>query len=262
MTKREKAWYMIGGSIAFLIALLVLKQSVTPTPVCDPKIKSKTVILLDHSESISKQTADVIVERTWKHIEENVPAGELITVYEITKLSKTNLQPSFEGCKPRAQGSQYVENVKKVERDFQNFKVKLREDLSTPIKNTSGPVESPIAQALIDMSLDDKHFRSEDVTKLLVFSDLLEYTPKFSLYKSTSADQAIKDFRASRSGSVERPSFKHVEVQLHVIPRSIPPQTVQSRDKFWVWFFGDNAGSCKKESCLSRDDLPGSPTPN
>jgi hypothetical protein len=258
MTRREKAWYMIGGSVAFLIALLTLKQLMSPPPVCDPKIKSKTVILLDHSESVSSQTVDAIVERTWKHIEERVPAGELISVYEITKLSKTNLKPSFEGCKPRTEGSQYVENAKKVSRDFENFKKKLKADLSAPIKVANHPVESPIAQALIDLSLDDKHFRSEDVTKLLVFSDFLEYTPKFSLYSCSTGKQAIKDFRVSRTGAVERPSFKHVDVQLNVIPRTISNRAaIQCRDEFWLWFFGDNQGSCKQDACLRRDDLPG-----
>jgi hypothetical protein len=258
MERRKQAWLIIGGSVALLIVILILKQVLSPPPICDPNIKSKTVILLDHSETVAVQTVDTIVERAWKHIEENVPAGELVSIYEVTKISKTNLRPLFEACKPRSEGSQYIENIKKITRDFANFKKKLKEDLSTPIKATNEPAESPIAQALIDLSLDDKHFRSSDATKLLVFSDLLEYTPKFSLYSCTSGKQAIQSFRNSRIGAVERPTFKHTEVQLHVIPRSISNKTsLQCRDEFWLWFFGDNQGSCKKETCLSRDDLPG-----
>ena len=91
MDRRKQAWLIIGGSVAFLVMILILKQVLSPPPICDPNIKSKTVILLDHSETVSAQTADAIVERAWKHIEENVPAGELVSIYEVTKLSKTNL---------------------------------------------------------------------------------------------------------------------------------------------------------------------------
>jgi len=258
MDRRKQAWLIIGGSVGFLVMILILKQLLSPPPICDPNIKSKTVILLDHSETVSAQTADAIVERAWKHIEEHVPAGELVSIYEVTKLSKTNLRPLFEACKPRSEGSQYIENVKRITRDFVNFKNKLKDDLSAPIKETKEPAESPIAQALIDLSLDDKHFRSVDSTKLLIFSDFLEYTPKFSLYSCTNGKQAIQSFRNSRIGAVERPTFKHAEIQLHVIPRTISSKiSLQCRDEFWLWFFGDNQGPCKNKTCLSRDDLPG-----
>lgn len=258
MTSRNKAIAMIVGSVGILILILVLKQLNKPAPICDPNIKSKTVILLDHSESISVQTGDAIVERTLKFIETNVPAGEFISVYEISKLSKSNLIPSFEGCKPRQEGSQLVENANKVVRDFANFKLKLKKDLSEPIKNSGEPAESPIAQAITDLSLDDKHFRSSKLTRLIVFSDFMEYTPKFSLYTCSSGKQAIKDFRASRGGAVERPTFRNTQVFLNVIPRSIQNRSVlQCRDEFWAWFFGDNQGSCSSDACLTRDYLPG-----
>jgi len=258
MGQRKQAWMIIGGSLGLLISLLILKQVLTSPPVCDPNIKSKTVILLDHSEAMPRQTVDAIVERVLRHIATNVPAGELVSIFEITKLSKVNLRPLFSACKPRSDGSQYTENIKKVNRDFVNFNKKIQEELETPIKSSSEPVESPIAQAIIDLSLDDKHFRSNDLTKLLIFSDFLEYTPKFSLYSCTDRRQSVKEFRSSRTGAVERPTFKHTEVQMHIIPRVISNKiSVQCRDEFWIWFFGDNQGSCKKEACLGRDDLPG-----
>ena len=256
MTQREKAWYIIGGSIAFLAAILVLNKGTGPKPICDPNVKTKTVIVIDHSETVATQTLEAIVERAWKHIDEKAAPGELVSVYDITKQSKTNLQPSFEGCKPRKDGSQYVENVKKIKLDFENFKKKLREELSAPIKISNGPVESPIAQVLIDLSLDDKHFRSTDGTRLLVFSDFYEYTQKFSLYSCSDAQQGIQQFRQSKTGSMERPIFKNVEVEMHRIPRlSVSTSSLPCRTVFWNWFFGDL--TCKNSTCLSADFLPG-----
>ena len=70
MTQRKKAWYIIGGSIAFLIAVLVLNKGAGPKPICDPNVKTKTVIVIDHSETVASQTLEAIVERAWKHIDE------------------------------------------------------------------------------------------------------------------------------------------------------------------------------------------------
>ena len=255
MSQRKKAYYIIGGSVAFLIGLLLLKLLITPKPLCDPSVKAKTVILIDHSEDVSTQTIDAIVERAWEQIEKFAQDGELVSIYDLTKASKQNLKPSFEACKPRSEGSQSIENVKRVKLEFENFKKKLRTELAVPIK---GSDESPIAQAIIDLSLDTKHFKSTDVTKLIVFSDFMEHTSKFSLYKCTNPEQSIQQFRNSRTGALERPEFTNVEVQMHIVPRKeMTRGSLQCRALFWNWFFGDNKGSCKKESCLSPEHLPG-----
>lgn len=254
-SQRKKAYIIIGGSVTFLVGLLLLKVLITPAPVCDSKIKSKTVVLLDRSQGITTQTTEAIVNRTWQHIEDNVAVGELVTIYDLTEDSKKNLKPIFQACKPRTEGSQLTENAKRVKLEFQNFKKKLSAELGNPI---AGSDESPIAQALIDLSLDTKNFQSPDVTKLLIFSDFMEHTKKFSLYKCTDGKQSIQQFRTSKTGSQERPEFKNVEVQMHLIPRDdISKAALQCRPLFWNWFFGDNKGSCKKSSCLTPTYLPG-----
>ncbi|MFM2084322.1 MAG: hypothetical protein RLY95_1140 [Pseudomonadota bacterium] len=250
MARRTAAWFIISASLLFLIGILSLKSIVSPTPVCDPSIKSKTVIVIDQSEDVPTQTTNAILERAWEHIVKNVPAGERVSIYAVTSESKNNLKAVFSSCKPRETGSQLVENAKKVTRDFeQKFKNPIREILA---KKISGSDQSPIAQALTDLSLDDKSFRSSDVTKLLIFSDFLENTPKFSLYKCTNATAAIQLYKSGNIGAVQRPSFNHSEIKMHIIPRrKISSSAIQCRDAFWVWFFGDNKGS------LTPDALPG-----
>lgn len=250
MNRRTQAWLIIGGSVSFLVFLLCAKLIISPVPVCDPSVKTKTVILLDHSEDVSHQTIDVIVERAWKYIEETVKEGELVSVFNLTKASKKDLRPIFFGCKPRKDGSRSFEDIKRIKRDFEEkFKKPIRSLLSAPI---TGSDESPIAQAIIDLSLDDAHFRSIDVTRLLVFSDFLENTPKYSMYKCVDPSQTVNAFRASRVGAVERPVFRKVDVQMNIIPRDkIGRVVLECRDKFWIWFFGDNKGS------LTPDYLPG-----
>jgi hypothetical protein len=253
MNSRSKAYLIIGVSVLFLLGLLTAKAVFAPKELCDPNIKSKTVILIDHSEATSRQTADAIVERVWQHIENHAKVGEVISIYKVTHDSRKNLAPTFSACKPRSDGSQLTENVKRVKLQFEDFKKNLRQDLSQPI---TGSNESPIAQAIIDLSLDVRYFQSSDITRFLVFSDFLENTEKFSLYKCTNPDIAIQSFRSSRTGAKERPEFNNVEVQMHLIPRSdVSRAAIMCRPKFWNWFFGDL--KCKKDVCLNPLDLPG-----
>lgn len=259
MNRRKQAWLITLGSVAFLGALLVAKLFVSSPPVCDPGVKSKTVILIDHSETVAAQTIDAIVERAWQLIEDVVPEGELVSIFNLSKISKKELRPTFSACKPRKDGSRSTEDVRRIKREFEiKFKKPLRQELASPIKDSD---ESPIAQTLIDLSLDDKRFRSSDVTRLVVFSDFLENTPKFSMYKCFDPAKAIEEFRDSRIGAVERPTFRNVDVRMNIIPRqNVTRAALQCRARFWNWFFGDNQGSCKRkpgEPCLTPDDLPG-----
>jgi hypothetical protein len=255
MNTRKKAWWIIGGSVAFLGMLIGAKLLVTPKPICDPEVHSKTVIVLDHSESVPGQTIEAIVERAWQFVETKTLEGELVSVYTLSQLSKNNFKPSFSACKAPKEGNRGIEDVKRLKRDFEeNFKKPLVRELGSKIEDSD---ESPIAQALIDLSLDDKHFRSTDVTHVLVFSDFIENTPKFSMYKCNNFGTTIQLFRNSRVGSVERPSFENTDIRLNIIPRhNITRPVLECRDKFWNWFFGDMKDSNKK-SGLIRDNLPG-----
>jgi hypothetical protein len=255
MSTRNKAWWIIGGSFAFLVLLLTAKLFVSPKPICDPNVHAKTVIVLDHSESVPVQTIEVIVDRAWQFVETKTLEGELVSVFSLSQLSKNNLKPVFSACKAPNNGNRSIEDVKRLKRDFEEkFKKPLVRELSSKIQDSD---ESPIAQALIDLSLDDKHFRSTDVTHLLLFSDFIENTPKFSMYKCNNSSQTIQLFRDSRIGSVERPSFTNTDVQMNVIPRhNITRPVLECRDKFWNWFFGDMKDTNKK-SGRNVDNLPG-----
>lgn len=245
MKTRTRAWLIIAGSTLFILLVLMGKLMLTPAPECDPAIKSKTVIVIDRSEEVAKQTADLIAERAWDFVDNRVREGERVSVFFITEGSQNNLKPAFSMCKPRKKGNRITENANKVADQFRKkFETPLREVLSAPIGSEK---ETPLAQGLIDLSLDDKHFRSSDSTNLLVFSDFMENTACFSMYKHCSdGTKAIEQFRNCRVGSVERPKFRNACIRMNIIPRSgssiINRQTVTCRDRFWNWFFGDIEG--------------------
>jgi hypothetical protein len=215
-------------------------------------VSAKTVILLDHTEAIPEQTKKEIAARAINFVHDKVSVGDRVSVFTISDLSAKNLRPIFSYCKPKLEANALIEHRRKVELDFKSkFEAPLRKALDTPIP---GANESPIAQAVIDLSLSD-YMRGEGHSSLLVFSDLIEHTKGFSIYKCSSTAAGIDQFRKSRPGAVQRPTFKDLAIQLHIVPRkNIAPSAVTCRAGFWSWFFGDNAGS---DSKIVMDYLPG-----
>lgn len=228
--------------VAILVAAHVMKAEPLDQMGCGSNIAGKTVILLDTSDDVTSQTRNEIVKRIWNVIDQRVRDGDLVSIFTVSDLSKRNLVPAFSYCKPRRRGNEFKENIRTLDRNYLNkFKKPINELVTAPM---GGSKESPIAQSLIDISLSDSLRVSNGSANLLVFSDLMENTNTFSLYRCGSGNQAVNDFKESRSAAVARPTFKDVTVELHIIPRADTSSSMgHCRDHFWGWFFGDNEGS-------------------
>jgi hypothetical protein len=256
MNKTMRASIVAGVSVVVLIAILVAAKFNKPEAVdglgCGKEISGKTVIVLDTSDEVAAQTRKEIIDRVKDLVDRKVHVGDLVSVFTVSELSKKNLMPVFAYCKPRRIGNELKENPRMLERNYVNkFQKPLQDVVEAPIQ---GSKESPIAQSLIDLSLSD-FVRSNGNTNLIVFSDLMEYTGKFSLYKCAAGSQAIRSFRDSRGAAVARPTFHNVDVQLNIIPRGDVTAAVgRCRDTFWAWFFGDDDGPGAR---FTPSNLPG-----
>lgn len=257
MGKNHKLmWPAAIASVVLIVAVLVGSQ-VTKKPKLDAKgcgqeLAGKTVFVVDQSEDLSEQTKNEIVARALKVVDESVEDGELVSVFSVTELSKKNLVPTFSYCKPTRDGSRLVTNPKLLQRIYKNkFAVPLEKALRAPIP---GSKESPVAQAIVDLSLSE-YLKSPVSSRLVLFSDLMEHTDRFSLYGCKATQDAVSRFRAARGATVARPTFKGVDIQLNIVPRpNILAPVAKCRDAFWVWFFGDNEG---ERASLNANYLPG-----
>lgn len=255
-TKDKKGLALIAGVFLALVAMVTANIALGNKPkpgidLCTGKVTQNTVLLLDYSEEISDQTFDEIKARALKYIDEKVRVGEKVTIFTVSDLSKSSLRPVLSVCKPSEDGSRLTEDVRHIKKRYQSqFLVPLNDALS---KKPTTSRESPIAQALTDISLTQYLQGQENA--LLVFSDMLENTDRFSLYKCDDAKKVLSRYRASRVGAMERPQFKNTSVQLHLIPREGRSQEILScRDRLWAWFFGDGEGP---GSQLNVSYLPG-----
>jgi len=243
--KDKKGVMLIVGVVAVLLAIVAAKLALGTPPKggpdgCFGKVAANTVIVLDHSETVPEQTRTEIVARVMAHIRDKTQTNERVTVFNVSELSKKSLVPAFSRCKPSHEGNRAYEDTRGIEKAFKrDFIAPLQAVVGTAPSNAK---ESPIAQALIDISLS-QYMRGEQ-NSLLVFSDMLEHTPKFSLLSCGDAKKAVTLFRESRKGGQERPQFRHTSVSLNMIPRTeISKATLKCRDQVWEWFFGDNEGA-------------------
>ena len=241
-----------AGFVAIFAAVALNGGKVKPGPDnCVGVVTANTVVVLDQSEKITQQTRDEILSRAMAYIREHVAVNERVTVFSISDHSRKALHPDVSLCRPPEDGSRLTESVKLIRTRFQNnFEKPLREVLATaPLDGK----ESPIAQALTDISLTT-YLRGNSNT-LLIFSDMLEHTDKFSLYSCSTSLDVVSRYRASRRGAQERPEFKNTTVVLNLIPRLDQSKaTLKCRDTLWPWFFGNNAGT---QAGLTFDYLPG-----
>jgi len=260
-TKDKHGYVLLGAAALVLVAFIAAKIRADNVPKADPDtgcvapVEAGTVIVIDHTEKVSQQTRDEIIARALAHVEKTVQPNERVTVFSITEVSRQNLAPSFSRCKPQREGNRLVESPRLLEK---NYQAKFLTPLQEALKDDPGESkESPVAQALIDISLT-QYLRNRK-NSLLVFSDMLEHVPsRFTMYPPQACrDQqaTIKAFRESKKGARERPSFVNTSVSLNIIPRTdVPRSTLACRDQLWPWFFGDNEGP---GAAFTPDFLPG-----
>lgn len=252
---------VIAGVGAAVVALFALYAVVLGKPRpgpdgCFSHVSRSTVVLLDYSDSIPKQTRDEIEARAMEWIADSVQQGERVSVFTASEASIDSLSPTFTRCRPPADGNPLTENARRIRLAFDSaFNRPLKAILGAP---TASSEKSPLAQALIDLSLS--RYMRTDTTALLVFSDLMEHNPpQFSLYTCGAPGDVVSQFRAARAGMQERPTFSNLRVMLHIIPRSgLSQTTIKCRDALWVWLFGDNRGAGAR---LEPRYLPGGSTP-
>lgn len=255
-TKDKQGIMLIAAVVVLLGSIFAYKMHLTSRPKpdaqnCVDPVVRKSAFVLDQSDSIPEQTSVEIMRRLREAIDKDVQENELVTIFQVTDKSRTELRPIFSKCKPKRDGNELTENIRMIQKKFKSeFVEPLDEALSNPPPKSSS---SPIGEILIDLSLTG--FLSGEKNRLFVFSDLMQNSNNTSLYDCQSAGQAIAEFRAKRAGAVERPTFRNTAVSLNFIPREgIEKSALACRNGFWNWFFGDTEGP---NASLTPTYLPG-----
>lgn len=255
--KSRRGGGSIGGVVSVIALVLVIcgavggysllwhKAKAAPTldaDLCpDDGATSVTAVLLDVTDPISEITK-LDLKREFQRVVDDVEQYGLIEVYLLTDVEG---QPrrTFRGCNPGngESADPWTSNPKKVQQRWdQAFNKPLREiegQLGEGSPSKQSPIMSGIQritiQSFSDSKLDGKPKR------LVVASDMMEFTPAFSMYKS-GAD--IKAFEKSSARDKYRTPLDGVDVRLMLFQRQ-STAAVKNLPEFWATWIGSNHGN-------------------
>lgn len=251
----------IFAIVVFSVGKIFKSEKADKTTSCFKSTSKSSIFILDQTSELNEQTRDEIKKRIERIIEQKVDVGEQIIFFEVNGKAVKSLTPlEFSNgntvfCKPKAHAdSDLTENDELIQRKFKKKMDELfKNEFFTKKKSDD---YSPITQVLFDSSLTD--FAKRSSVSYYIFSDLMEHTEKTTIYGCSSGDMAIGQYKNSRIGRAERPSFKNVNnFEFHKIPISINLKELRCRDKFWNWFTGDMIFLKDNTHKLEAFDLPG-----
>ena len=207
---------------------------------CLNKIEQKHVFVIDPSSIHSTQTQSEILSRITQQASK-IKREDLALVYVMNGQSMSQLQPVFKACHTDV-------NFEKLFLKSVQHAVYAQPQHSTDI---------PLAEALLDIELSQHQIQPKK-THLFIFSNFLQNSKNLSFVHMADLNTAIDQFKSTRLGGVQRPTFINTTVYLHIIPHAqLTEDLLNIRDGFWLWFFGDMRGD-RSTYGLERHDLPGS----
>ena len=200
--ERQKAVMLpLGAGALLVVGILAFYQAGTRVPETDDRLCPKatgpvgaTVLLLDTSDPLTpKHRAELdrlakqITSEDVGHI--GISPGELLAVYELTQ-DPGSPRPLISVCRPaidpknRTWRDDIHQGRRFAERDWKSFEDELR-DLFPEREGEPQPT-SPLLETITVLAARYASGKRGDETfsvHLVVFSDLLQHTPRFSHYE-------------------------------------------------------------------------------
>lgn len=257
----ENNWLYLGIAliVAFLIAVAVLvyKQLSTPKTEFDsvtacrkidgrPTADRQIVVLLDETDALTEHQKDFVKVRLTKLVQTELNQGELLSIYVLGPNHQRSKKPIFEMCKMRDghDADALTENQKLLNRRFkQEFEGPLMAKIEGLMQDKGKSVDSQIFEMI--RSIGVNAFDRWDVAgerQFLVFSDMLQNTKRYSMYRS---DVDFGKFKKTNYYQQVRAYLPNAEVSIfYFINR---PEFQKTRlQNFWQAYFAD-AGAVVNE---------------
>lgn len=216
---------------------------------CPTNVERNATIVIDFRQPLRHYTADEVINRVTQFVRYQVKPNERISLFDLSSGGNGELMPTISACKlvawrtwlARATGANKEAIEERVIRA-------VRKALAEP--RTTGA--NPLTRVVTDLSLS-RYLRATSNT-LVIFSDLVEQTPAFSLLACASSETVVRLFSESRHGVMVRPNFFDTKISVNVIPRPDLTGPVDAcRKRLWNWFLGDSNGT---DSEVQFDYLP------
>ena len=217
---------------------------------CDSPIASELSILIDLPAHLAQSTSAEVLVRLSQQLDAGHAGVRRVSLFSTTPPHGDVGMPLVSTCISQAP----LASLFGAHGLDPRLKAQFLEKVSARLAaDESAPPPAPLTQVVSDLSVS-QYLRSPKNT-LMVFSALVDRSTGFSLLECSDTQDAIRLYRSTRAGAVERPAFRNASIDLNVIPDTgIRPATAQCRKRFWGWYFGDVEGLGTK---VSMNYLPG-----
>lgn len=215
-TKRN---IFIGGVLILGPLLFSLYKSTEEKPIenCKLSVKSSIVLVVDRTGTLAESTINSIEQI----VDETINLAEPFTKLSVYYIQKDSLSTNadFQTCIPPKKTALTVltQDEEKVQIAWDKFRNDILKYLR---KDISVSPQSPIYGTIVNIIRDKKTIKDPAKSKLIVFSDFIEYSPMADLH---SGCQNASQLQAKISQSLlfdptDRPLSK-IYVERYLIPR-------------------------------------------
>ena len=224
------------GALAYYLKQAVLHDGGTPCP-SDQGVPH-TVILVDRTDPFT-DLHTMLLENVVERGSAALRRGERLSIFLIEARASVRPAPILSLCKPNdgSDANWLYENATLLRATFEK---QFAQPLTALVDRLHEPAQapaSPILETIRAVSLLPSFSEAQERRKLIVVSDLLENTARYSHY---STRPNFEEFRTSPYGASLMPSLKGVSVELVYLPN----QRAQRRQgrahlAFWHAYFTD-----------------------
>jgi len=227
------------GAFAFIDVRETKKRAnIDSSTFCQKNIlPQSTVILIDHTDRINPTQRAALEARLWD-IANAVPKNGSIKVFSVDQVKNSVLTPEIELCNPGDEEDvdELTGNKRLAHNRYEDRFRKPIGQLLNKVFDEETASQSPIMEALqsvvVTSFIGSKNNASQK--KLVLVSDLLEYTPEFSLYKSVPT---FDEYKRSSHWPRVKSDLAGVDVEIFFLHRAGLEKQTSALVKFWVDFF-------------------------
>lgn len=244
LTKENKTvigYIIIGVCLlsfcALVMSALALKgEAYDPETLCLDEVSAHTIIILDKTDSLNINQQRFVLNYINKEKNE-LRTFEKFSIFILTENTYMNPEPIFSKCNPGTgkNANQLYQNPRKIQMRFdEDFSKPLKENMENMLADNTGS-KSPIFEMIKELSLRDDFDDDVQDRTLIIISDLMQHTSKYSHYKYRSAYEYL--FKKSYAYEMAT-SLNSVNVKIVYLLRD-NLGNIQGKDhlSFWEYYF-------------------------
>ncbi len=205
---------------------------------CQDEVTEHTIIVLDKTDSLNSNQQRFIVDYINKE-KDKLRTFEKFSIFMLTENTYVNPEPIFSKCNPGTgkNANQLYQNPRKIQMRFDRFFSKpLKENLNSLFSDSTGS-KSPIFEMIRELSLRDNFSNNIQKRTLIIISDMMHHTSKYSQYRNKINYQ---DFSKGSYAYEVRADLNSVNVKIVYLLRGKLGNIQGSRHlSFWKDYFED-----------------------